>query len=85
MMKLFLTTVVVLLTAVAASSMFEFAEEWNQWKLKHGKRYLSDQEEIERQKVWLANKKYIDEHNAEADYSSFTLAMNQFGDIVLIF
>ena len=61
-MRLFLTTVVVLLTAVAASSMFEFAEEWNQWKLKHGKRYLSDQEEIERQKVWLANKKYIDEH-----------------------
>ena len=82
MMKLFLATVLVLSAAVAASSMLEFAEEWKHWKLQHGKSYLSEQEEIERQKVWLANKKYIDEHNAQADSSSFRMAMNQFGDMV---
>lgn len=81
-MRLFLATVLVLSTTAAASSMLEFAEEWKQWKLQHGKSYLSDQEEIERQKVWLANKKYIDEHNAQAGSLSFTLAMNQFGDMV---
>ena len=35
-----------------------------------------------RQTVWESNKKYIDTHNDNADELGFTLAMNEFGDLV---
>ena len=40
------------------------------------------QEELEKHITWLANKKYIEEHNVNADLFGYKLAMNQFGDMV---
>ena len=41
------------------------------------------QEELQRHYVWLDNKKYIEQHNMnEAEERGFTLAMNQFADLV---
>ena len=41
------------------------------------------QEELQRHYVWLDNKKYIEQHNMnEAEEKGFTLAMNQFADLV---
>ena len=40
------------------------------------------QEELEKHIVWLSNKKYIDEHNANSEKFGYRLAMNQFGDMV---
>ena len=41
------------------------------------------QEEILRNTVWVANRKYIENHNGfSANKTGFTLAMNQFGDLV---
>ena len=80
--------VVVLVSAhtslLVASSTFiyENYEEWNTWKITHGKGYSSEQEEQERHLTWLSNKKYIDAHNMYADYVGFRLAMNVFGDMV---
>lgn len=50
----------------------------------HGKEYDSTEEELMRHTVWESNKKYIDNHNEHADTLGFTLAMNEFGDLVRI-
>lgn len=45
--------------------------------------YCFSQEEILRNTVWVANRKYIENHNGfSANKTGFTLAMNQFGDLV---
>ena len=41
------------------------------------------QEELARHSVWLDNKKYIEQHNSNAEERGFTLAMNQFADLVI--
>ena len=48
----------------------------------HKKVYGSLEEELERHSIWQANKKYIDEHNANADEHGFTVTLNEFGDLV---
>ena len=70
------------LTLVAAAAKFEDREGWNLWKAQHAKSYSEEREELERHFVWLSNMKYIEHHNANADIFGFTLAMNQFGDMV---
>ena len=58
-------------------------KEWNGWKLQHKKVYVHDREELLRQKVWMSNKKFIEEYNLNlAKKTGYTLAMNQFGDMV---
>ena len=79
-MRLLVFLSVVALATAAAK--FEFLEEWEMWKEQHGKGYQSEREELERHLVWLSNKKYIDQHNVNADFFGFTLAMNHFGDLV---
>jgi len=79
-MKILVLLSIVALTTAAAK--FEFLEEWETWKEQHGKGYQSEQEELERHFIWLSNKKYIDQHNANSDSFGFTLAMNHFADLV---
>ncbi len=55
--------------------------QWKEWKDLHGKTYSHEREEAERSLVWLDNKKFIENHNALGD-SSYTLSLNQFGDMV---
>ena len=81
-----LTIVVVTVSLAVAvrsgSPRYELREEWNLWKSKHGKSYESEYLELERHLVWLSNKEYIDQHNANSDIFGFTLAMNHHGDLV---
>ncbi|XP_041379493.1 silicatein-like [Gigantopelta aegis] len=56
-------------------------KHWHLWKKEHGKRYPCLKEEIKRQSIWLANKKYIDNHNQEAYKHGYTLKMNHLGDL----
>lgn len=44
--------------------------------------YESEAEELHRHIIWQTNKKYIDEHNTQN--LGYTLAMNEFGDIVSV-
>lgn len=60
----------------------ELLEEWELWKTQHGKSYVHRVEELERHLIWASNRKYIEEHNANADLLGYTLAMNHFGDLV---
>ena len=56
--------------------------EWHAWKSTHGKSYQSHREELSRHSVWQENKKFIDAHNAMNETLGYTLAMNEFGDLV---
>lgn len=71
-----------LATVCGAELKFQFVEEWNLWKGEHDKSYSSQLEELERHLVWLSNKKYIEQHNANSHIFGFTLKMNHFGDMV---
>ena len=71
-------------TVYGGKPKFQFVEEWNLWKGQHEKSYDSQLEELERHMVWLSNKKYIEQHNANSHIFGFTLAMNHFGDLVSV-
>lgn len=57
-------------------------DEWVTWKRTHQKKYESGYHELERHLVWLSNKIYIEQHNANKDIFGFTLTMNYWGDLV---
>lgn len=66
----------------AAKPKFRHEQEWGKWKLSNDRNYTSELEELERHLIWLSNKVYIDQHNANAHIFGFTLAMNHLGDLV---
>lgn len=47
-----------------------------------GKQYGSDEEEIQRMTIWTSNRKYVEQHNANADLYGFTTGMNEYADLV---
>ncbi len=61
---------------------YKHHEEWKWWKTTHAKSYASHLEELERHMIWLSNRKYIEQHNANSHIFGFTLAMNYWGDMV---
>ena len=69
---------VLVTTAIA----FEYTEEWEMWKTKHGKIYKDDSEELHRRTVWASNKVFVEEHNKNSDKHGFTVEMNKFADLV---
>ena len=86
------------LQAISPSELL--LEEWQTWKVEHGKTYGRSLygsggrdnkvssggggEEDRRMKVWMDNKAQIERHNRAAlqGLKSYTLAMNQFGDLL---
>ncbi len=71
-----------LIGLAASRAHYELLEEWNLWKDQYGRSYGSEEEDLERHIVWLSNKKYIEQHNANDHIFGYTLAMNHFGDMV---
>lgn len=61
---------------------YKHHEEWIWWKKVHSKSYKSYQEELERHLIWLSNRKFIEQHNANAHIFGYTLEMNYWGDMV---
>ncbi len=61
---------------------FQYLEEWNAWKSTHGKSYESERDEVEKHIVWMSNKEYIDQHNANSHIFGFNLDLNHLGDMV---
>ena len=49
---------------------------------EHSKQYETEEEELSRHIVWEANRNYVQNHNEHADVLGFTLAMNEFADLV---
>lgn len=50
----------------------------------HSKRYSSDEEELQRHIIWEANRNYVQNHNEHAAVFGFTVAMNEFADLVRV-
>ncbi|MCI3751392.1 hypothetical protein MQC27_24985 [Escherichia coli] len=70
----------VVAVAVATPSL---RQQWQNFKAEHGRRYASVQEERYRLSVFEQNQQFIDDHNARFENGevTFTLQMNQFGDM----
>ena len=72
-----------LLALVAlAAAKFEYTQEFHEWKVKYNKVYETTDAELARQIIWESNKKFVENHNANADKFGFTVAMNEFADLV---
>ena len=56
--------------------------EWRPWKEYHGKVYASEAEESARRSIWDENSRLVENHNRDASRHRFTLALNQFADLV---
>ena len=54
--------------------------QWHSWKAQHSKTYNDQDEEDARRLVWYDNLKKIMEHNSAN--KSYTLALNEFADLV---
>ncbi|KAK3850981.1 hypothetical protein Pcinc_042341 [Petrolisthes cinctipes] len=75
----------VLLSSVSAVSFFSVVlDEWEAFKLEHGKRYHNHVEDSLRMKIFVENKHKIAEHNQlhSRGHKSYRLKMNQFGDML---
>ena len=81
-MKLVVMVLCSLVALAAAAERFQFVEEWTLWKTEHRRYYTSEREELERHSVWLANREYILTHNSHQTADGYTLALNQFADLV---
>lgn len=77
--------VALLFTFLNSFVCFDLKEEWSLFKKTYSKKYSSLAEEKYRLKVYLDNKRHIEEHQARAakNLHSFTLGMNRFGDLTL--
>ncbi|PSN53186.1 Cathepsin L [Blattella germanica] len=58
--------------------------EWEEFKVKHGKKYETVEENDFRMQIYLQNKLKIEKHNLayEKGIYTFKLGMNQFGDLL---
>jgi len=97
-MKIALALCLLGLKAAQAIAPFQVVlEEWETWKLRHGKVYSEDErkagllqgknygmEDKFRMKIWMENKAKIEKHNRHAleGVYSYHLAMNEFGDLL---
>ena len=73
--------VLIVLALVAYCSAFQFAKEWEEWKVKHSKWYTSDMEELVRHEIFEKNFVYVQMHNENKDIHGFELEMNKFADL----
>merc|ERR1711879_532700 len=84
-MGLVLSVLALSVAFVNAISFFEVvAEEWETWKVHHGKNYSDNMEEKFRLKIFMENKAKIARHNslAHSGEKSYYLKMNHFGDLL---
>jgi len=70
---------------VASSSILPTAlllEEWETWKLQHGKLYEGEDEEVARLKIWMETKTRVERHNQDFLKGKYTyyLGLNHLSD-----
>lgn len=82
-MKLWILLAIVC-TSQAVSFFNVVVEEWEVWKLTHGKNYTSPTEEKFRMKIFMENHAMISKHNNRAlqGHHTYFLKMNHYGDML---
>lgn len=57
-------------------------EQWRLWKERHGKVYADQVSENARLVTWQKNRELVAGHNQDSTKHGYTLALNQFADLV---
>lgn len=57
-------------------------EQWQSWKTVHQKFYADHSEDTLRRQIWEDNLAKIQDHNNGVRAENFSLAINQFADLV---
>lgn len=72
------------LVCLANGQDFAFKQDtgWLKWKQKHDRSYESDIHELEKYVTWVSNNAMIEAHNSLKSEFGYTLAINQYGDMV---
>ena len=73
------------ITAVLVQPTSSLHEKWRKWKNHHGKVYADDASESARRSTWEDNYKLVAKHNRNSSIHGFTLALNQFADLVSLY
>jgi hypothetical protein len=83
---LIILTILLLINFAHSKQNQKLIEDWNKFKNDFNKSYPNRGIESLRQNIWLNNMIYINKHNIDADKGkhSYKLAMNEFGDFVII-
>nr|AEM76722.1 cathepsin L-like proteinase [Triatoma brasiliensis] len=83
-MKVLLVAVAVIAVSCANRFYNINPEEWETFKVVHGKNYKNQFEEMFRRKIFMNNKKRIEAHNAKYEQGevSYKMKMNHFGDLM---
>lgn len=83
-MKLLVCFTILVVVAHAVPFYQVVKQEWELYKISHGKKYLHDVEEMFRMKVFAENKHKIAKHNQlfETGQKSYKMKMNHFGDLL---
>jgi hypothetical protein len=57
-------------------------DSWTEWKIKYGKKYTSDAEEVFRKNIFDKNQEVVNIHNDNFDKNliSFAKGLNKFSD-----
>ena len=71
-----------LVLVLQACAAIEYDEEWELWKSVHKKSYTSVAVDTEKYRTWMNNKKFVYHHNLNMSVTGYTLALNQFADLV---
>ncbi|XP_075064255.1 cathepsin L-like proteinase [Mixophyes fleayi] len=68
---------------ICASSSHFLDQEWNAWKSKYEKKYITSPDELFRRKAWEETWHKVQKHNrlAEQGLTKYTMAMNRFADM----
>ncbi|OCT89486.1 hypothetical protein XELAEV_18018107mg [Xenopus laevis] len=68
---------------MCASASHFLDQEWNAWKSKYGKKYVTLDKELHRRQAWETTWEKVQKHNqlAEQGLKSYRMAMNQFADM----
>lgn len=81
----YLALLVFIVATVGAVSFFDLVkEEWNTFKLEHGKVYDNEMEDKFRMKIYAENKHVIAKHNQRYQQGlvSYSLKQNKYGDML---
>lgn len=67
---------------LATTIAFKHTQEWEEWKMSHGKEYRNENDEFHRRTVWAKNKAFVEEHNKNSQKHGFIVELNKFADLV---
>jgi len=60
---------------------WQLLEPFNEWARDHSKVYKSNDDRVDRLKIWIKNHELIERHNNQVPKPSFTLGHNHFSDL----